>query len=159
MSQGYAPSWAAAEGAGWPRRCARPAPLAWNPDLATGHAQIDEQHQRIFQIFNGLIEATAEAQEVQAGKALASIALVVGTHFRQEEDLMARAGYPGLTAHREAHRELGAQVDLLVDQFHDQGLDPLDLLHLMALWLEGHVRDQDQPMAGFLRATDGAGPA
>jgi hemerythrin-like metal-binding protein len=147
-----------------PARGSRPAPLFWDPDLATGHGQIDGQHLRIFQVCNGLIEAASRGQGTEeVALALGSVSREAAAHFNLEEDLMARSGYPGLMDHREAHHELRAQVETMLDQFRDEGIDAMDLLHFMAHWLECHVRTQDQPMAEFLRAQQpipvGAGPA
>jgi hemerythrin-like metal-binding protein len=125
--------------------------LAWDPGLATGNRQIDDQHERIFQIFAELraaIERHVGAGEV--GRVLATLSIYVVAHFRLEEDLMFRAGFGGLETHRAAHEALRLHVEDLVDQFNAGGLAPMALLDFMEHWLDDHVRNQDQPMVQFV---------
>jgi hemerythrin len=140
-------------------------PLIWNPKLNTGNRLIDEQHQRIFQIFNSLFRLIGKHRSPEAvGKVLGSLSLYVVAHFNLEERLMADAGYPGLAEHRAAHEAVRQQVESMVDRFNNSGLDPAELLDFMEHWLTEHVQMQDKPMARFVLAGQaaamaGAGPA
>jgi hemerythrin-like metal-binding protein len=79
------------------------------PPAPTGVAQLDEQHQRMHQLFQ-LLEtdpghAGAEERFVELFHALVE-------HFKCEEDYLEARGYPGLKPHRFEH-------ELLLDQFRD----------------------------------------
>jgi hemerythrin len=131
--------------------------LVWNPDLLLGNQQIDEQHQRIFMILHKLIDAIAEHKgHEEVGSVLASASMFVAAHFKLEEDLMVQFGYPGLEPHRRAHQAVREKVDALVDQFHRDGLHPLDLVAFMQSWLGGHVQGEDRPLADFLNSQEEA---
>jgi hemerythrin len=128
-------------------------PIAWNPDLATGSSQIDDQHLRLFQLFNDLEEAMARRQgEAEVGRTLNALSVYVVAHFRMEEELMGQWAYPGLEAHRKDHRTMRVQVEAMVDQYHAVGLDPTLVLRAMQRWLIGHVQNEDKAMAQFLVA-------
>ena len=125
--------------------------LVWNSKLNTGNAQIDEQHRRIFQIFNHLFRAIQKHRAHEAVfKVLGALSMYVVAHFNLEENLMTGAGYPGLEAHRAAHAEVRGQVEALVDRFHATGLPPQELLAFMEHWLHDHVEHQDKALVRFL---------
>jgi hemerythrin len=129
----------------------RSAPLAWTQELLTGNRQIDEQHKRIFQILENLIDAIArDTGREEVGRVLATLSIFVVAHFRMEEALMAESGFQGLPAHREAHGAVRAKVEAMVDSFHRGSLDPGDLVRFVEWWLEEHIHEEDQPLAAFL---------
>lgn len=132
----------------------------WSPDLTLGHPAIDEQHLRIFRILGALQEAMEQGREhEEVGRTLSAVAVFVGAHFRMEEDLMRRSGFPGLAPHQAKHRAVQAEVEAMVDQFHRDGLAPLDLARFMADWVHGHVQREDRPLADFLAShPPGPGP-
>jgi hemerythrin len=126
-------------------------PLAWTEDLLTGNAQIDEQHKRIFQILENLIEAIAcRKGREEVGRVLATLSVFVMAHFRLEEALMAEAGFPGLAGHRSAHEAVRVKVETMVDRFHHGDLEPQELVSFLEWWLEDHVEREDQPFSAFL---------
>ena len=128
--------------------------LTWDPALVTGNQQIDDQHERIFQIFEDLrIAYDGPDGHQEAGRVLATLSMYVVAHFTLEEDLMIRSGFSGLEAHRASHEDLRCQVDQLVDRFYgDRLLGPIEILDFMANWLQDHVRHQDRAMVHFLQA-------
>jgi len=128
-------------------------PILWSPELATGNSAIDDQHLRLFQLFNDLEEAVARMQgEGEVGRTLNALSVYVVAHFRMEEDLMRQGSFPGLDAHLEDHRAMRLQVEAMVDQFHGVGLDPTQVLRALKRWLVGHVQNEDRAMAEFLVA-------
>jgi hemerythrin-like metal-binding protein len=128
--------------------------LVWTPELATGYRQIDDQHKRLFQLFNDLVEAIDRREgEAEVGRTLAALSVYVVAHFRMEEDLMSQFGYAGLAAHHQTHEAMRIQVEDMVDQYNLIGLDPSQVLRVLKQWLIGHVQDEDKAMAQFLIRT------
>jgi len=127
--------------------------LDWNDALTTGDRAIDDQHRRLFKLFNDLVDAMArgEGQEVVSRTLAALSAYVVG-HFGMEEKLMAESGYQGLAAHRAEHELMRIQVEDMVDQYNLIGLDPTQVMRVLKVWLIDHVQEQDRQMAEFLVA-------
>jgi len=133
--------------------------LVWDPELVTGNRQVDEQHVRIFQIFDDLLTAIQMRQgHEEVGRVVSSLSMYVVAHFRMEETLMDQAGYPGLEGHRCAHEALKIEVEVMVDQFNDSVLAPMTLLNFMKHWLDDHVRFHDQPMVRFLITSEVSDP-
>jgi len=127
--------------------------LVWTSDLDTGNRLIDDQHRRLFQLFNDLDAAIAgNVGEEAVGRTLTALSVYVVAHFRMEEELMEQVGYPGLAGHREAHQGMRIQVEDMVDQYNLIGLDPTQVMGVLKEWLVVHVKKEDQSMAEFLQA-------
>ena len=127
--------------------------LVWSPELATGSRQIDDQHIRLFQLFNDLQEAIARNEgQAAVSRTLTALSVYVVAHFRMEEELMRHYGYAGLDAHHADHESMRIQVEDMVDQYNLIGLDPSQVMQVLKQWLIGHVHHEDKAMAKFLLA-------
>ena len=81
--------------------------INWDENLSTGIAAIDSQHREIFSRFNALLEACDRGRSREAlADILEFMNSYVLQHFRDEEALQAKVGFPQLPAHRRQHREL-----------------------------------------------------
>jgi len=65
-------------------------------------------------------------------------------HFSAEEEMMARAAYPGLAEHQTRHRDLTSKVERYVARF-ERGEIALNahLLHFLRDWLTNHIQKED----------------
>ncbi len=126
--------------------------ISWNVRLETRHPQIDEQHKALIQAFNDLHQAMKQGKgKDEVGRTLTFLTDYTKTHFRMEEDLMARSGYPGSPRHREAHGEFAAKAQDLADQ-HRQGraVITLPVMTFIENWLMDHIQGEDVRLAQFL---------
>ena len=121
--------------------------VAWQDKLALGIEEIDNDHKGLFDLFNQLHDTYAGGQGDEALDAVFGVLIdYTENHFRREEKLMARHGYPGLAAHREAHKNLKKEVLRLYGQFKDGGEKGmcLELLGFLSNWLYFHIMEEDQ---------------
>ena len=102
--------------------CAAPAlpeacfKLVWHSYYASGHPQIDAQHQGLFQDANELLVAILEAHPRSQVLIVAQRLLTdVETHFHDEEVILEAIGYTELEAHRAIHAGLITQGTTLFD--------------------------------------------
>ncbi len=126
--------------------------ISWTVRLETRHPQIDEQHKALIQAFNDLHQAMKQGKgKDEVGRTLTFLTDYTKTHFRMEEDLMARSGYPGSPRHREAHAEFAAKATDLADQ-HRQGRSVITLpvMTFIETWLVDHIQGEDVRLAQFL---------
>lgn len=127
-------------------------PLVWSSELATGNRPIDEQHRRLFQLFNDLDWAVGRDDgEREVSRTITALSVYVVAHFQMEEDLMRQGGYPGLAAHQVAHQLMKIQVEDMVDQYDSMRRDPLRVMRVLEQWLVEHVQKEDRSMAKWLR--------
>lgn len=82
----------------------QPVLLAWHQTYQSGNALIDEQHRRLFDSCNALLNAMNEGRPVKQLVVLAR-ALVdeIAQHFADEETILNESGYPGARDHARAH--------------------------------------------------------
>ncbi len=88
--------------------------LKWDRGLECGEAVLDGQHHELFAMVNTLLATVAafpEAQEV--GYRLQLLQEYTVRHFAEEEEILARAGYPRLELHRGMHRLLTGRLGQL----------------------------------------------
>lgn len=83
--------------------------LHWRRAFRSDHHPMDEDHQRLFQLFNRLEGLGRPKHGADLGRVNEGIEALVGyalTHCTQEEDLMNAVGYPGAAAHALEHERM-----------------------------------------------------
>ena len=120
-------------------------PFLWRSEYGTAVPEMDEQHKALIQAAATLqqqIEGGAPKDAVAEG--VAFLVHYTETHFRDEEALMDRDGFPGLAFHRRKHEELMQSVGKLAQRLEreDAGLGP-DVIMMLKHWVIGHILTED----------------
>ena len=90
--------------------------MRWTDSLAVGNALIDAQHRAFFDEVNAVVAALADgAPRVAVQRFHGAFIIALARHFRDEEMLLARVGYPDLDHHQAEHRALMASVSALTE--------------------------------------------
>lgn len=131
-----------------------------------GHPRIDDAHRALAEAVNSLFEqwrGGASAADIRAGFEL--FLRAVGRHFREEEEIAAAAGCPGVDRHAARHRAL---LEALTRQIHaltsteepaGQGDRRIDLFSLIDAMLYEHEILDDQEFWPILHRLGDGGPA
>ncbi len=130
--------------------------LEWNLKLATHHATIDEQHKGLLDAYNSVHEALQQGGDVtDLGAKLDHLRDFTIHHFRMEQGLMERAGYPRYPDHLKLHDELVAQVEDVCAAFHEGkvAISPT-MMGFLEEWLIEHIQDEDVKLADWLAAQE-----
>lgn len=130
--------------------------IEWDPSLETGDATIDSQHKKLFSLVNTLRDACVQdcGDEV-IGPILDELAAYVGTHFSEEQALMARARYPvaEIMSHTEAHVALTRRTEEIITKFRAGQLTTvLPLTEFLFEWLRTHIRHIDRRLVDHIKA-------
>jgi len=130
--------------------------FTWNPAWETGVAGIDGQHRELLHRMAVLAEHIAELSKRDVLAEVIETALYlqkyVDIHFKAEEDLMAKVGYPGLAQHREVHLEMRQQLTHLIDSvLKDYDNLGFSLLDFLSTWFLDHINTHDRQLAAFMR--------
>lgn len=90
--------------------------VSWKDSFAVGDPLIDGQHREFFDVINAMAAALdhERAREAVTGHYRAFVSHLV-QHFRDEEVLMERIGYPDLDNHNAEHDALLASVAAIED--------------------------------------------
>ena len=129
--------------------------LSWTPDLATGFAAIDADHQEIIGLANSLARDPAGHEAM--GGTLAILKYMeahVAKHFFAEEELMARYGYPHMFEHMAEHGRIVEYVTNLCREVRNDNADVHTLSvsnRLLCNWMVSHITNHDLKLAEFLR--------
>ncbi|SMH33636.1 bacteriohemerythrin [Azospirillum agricola] len=120
--------------------------VAWDETMSVGVAVLDDEHKRLLDLFNGLLESgITPANREELSALLVSLRDYVAVHFAREEALMERRRYPDLDAHIAAHRYFEGEVDKLHADFDGDNTTMLrmDLILLLKDWFVEHIQETD----------------
>lgn len=131
--------------------------VAWTDDLYIGVEDIDEQHKRLIALINDVWKALVSHQAtVDIESIVFDLEDYTQTHFRDEEAMLERHGYPGLAAHQESHAFFIAKVKELDARIASGEIVGLELLEFLSNWLKFHINIVDKQYAEFIRNREAA---
>jgi hemerythrin len=128
--------------------------LEWTSGLRVGVDEIDEQHQELFRRAERLILSLRAGDRGEVEPLLHYLQDYVTSHFDCEERWMTTAEYPGLEAHRDAHRRFRDEFAGMVRDYQRLGPTPLVALGVhdwLADWLTQHIGGADVALARWLK--------
>lgn len=125
--------------------------LVWSPDLNTGIAEIDRQHQRIAQYINTLHDLRDSPDRPALTQVIADTVDYTESHFVFEERLLEQAGFDFIGPHKKVHELFIRRMTSIQTRF-DAGEDVTEELHqLLSRWLFSHIRSEDQAYAPVVK--------
>jgi hemerythrin-like metal-binding protein len=119
---------------------------SWNPNLSTGHDDIDDDHRLLIDAMNRVYDALMQGDCAPVlHQALTTLQSYVDQHFRREEAWMRQLGYPDVAQHMREHDTLRGQVERLLG-LSSQTAEHLGVEMLVVLknWLIGHIGKADR---------------
>ena len=125
----------------------------WNNDLCIGIKKIDDQHKYLFSLINRLHEAMRSGQgNTILEEILGELVKYTETHFKDEEELMQKYGYPELAAHQEKHQAFVKQIQEHQAKFKVSKLGvSVEVMVFLKDWLVKHISGTDQLYAPLLK--------
>jgi hemerythrin-like metal-binding protein len=131
-------------------------PVLWSESYALGVAEVDRQHQALFDRVNAFFAAARSSGPRRAlEEAIASLRTYAAHHFAEEEKLMGGLAYPGLESHAAAHRVLSRHLDGVASLLAEQGASVSAVVASAGLlrgWLLDHIVDEDGAFGAFARS-------
>ena len=129
--------------------------IQWKDDLATGIAEVDNQHKELIKRINSLYKAATEGKgQAESERVLNFLQDYVVTHFGTEEKHMQKANYPKLEQHKQEHAEFVGKFKQLRQDIKEKGYTPnvmVGINQLLGKWLINHIRKTDKEMANLLK--------
>lgn len=131
--------------------------MKWCESYSIGYPDIDAQHKELIEKVDEL-ETRLTQGEVNDSIFSDAILFVVDyarTHFKDEEALMLKIGYPGFETQRRMHDHLiNHLANFLKDMQRGNGGTFSELVSYLHVWIEGHVLNEDRKIGEFLRRTN-----
>jgi hemerythrin len=128
--------------------------MAARTDPSAPWAEIEQQHDDLLRRARALSGHVRERDEAAALEALDAMLEATILHFKFEEDLMERTGYPERTRHRGAHDLFLQDLHALATELSDAGLTAeveTWATDRMPEWLSFHIQTNDAPLARHLQ--------
>jgi hemerythrin len=129
--------------------------LEWTSALRVGVDQIDEQHQELFRRAERLVHALKAGDRSEVEPLIHYLSDYVVSHFECEERWMAKAEYPALEVHRDAHQRFKDDFAEMTREYQRKGPTPLVALTVhnwLADWLRQHIGGADVALAQWVNA-------
>jgi hemerythrin len=126
----------------------------WRPELSVGVESIDVQHKKLIAIINELNQAMSSGKGQQVlGDVLGRLISYTKTHFAGEEQMLARAKYGDLEAHKLEHAKLIRSVTNLQADFASGRVGmTIAVMKFLTDWLQGHILSIDKKYSSHVNA-------
>lgn len=134
--------------------------VAWDSTMSVGVDVLDDDHKRLLEMFNGLLNTGVTTKDRgDLERLLSGLIDYTNVHFQREEALMERQGCPDLDAHKAAHRYFVDEVRKIVRESDEDNAMMLriDLILLLKDWLVEHIQSVDKRYQPYM--ADPAGTA
>ncbi len=127
--------------------------LSWHDRYLIGHAEVDAQHRKLFELVNHFDDVVQMDMPDELGRILDDILICSSDHFRFEEALMEELRYPGLFEHRRQHQELVEQLQQMVVRMKAGGhLSTRSFIRFLVDWLANHILREDMMIRPYLKS-------
>ncbi len=123
--------------------------IVWNTALILGIEKMDNQHKRLVDMTNSLIQAKSAGKDKDIIESLLSdLFIYTVTHFNDEEELMEKSSFEGLADHRDKHLEFRDKIMRFKEKY-DNGDSEFsdDLISYLRDWLVDHIQSIDKEYA------------
>ena len=127
--------------------------VVWDASIQFGIDTIDRQHHRLVDLVNNLHGAMRKrAGKKVMGPILEALAEYTVRHFKEEEQLMAKAGFAELAGHKRLHEKLVGQVMDFKNQFESGSATvTMDVMNFLSDWLVNHIKGVDRQYVPALK--------
>jgi hemerythrin len=127
--------------------------IRWNDTLCLNITEIDQQHRKLVDVINELNEAMRQSKgKALLGKILAGLVAYAGTHFRTEERILDRLGYPETARHKAEHAAFVKKVAEFRQGFESGKLGlSLQVMTFLSDWLQHPIKGTDKTYVPFLQ--------
>lgn len=131
--------------------------IYWDETYNIGIKEIDDQHQRLFEILQDLNLAMMKGRaKYHIQETLSQLADYTYYHFDFEEQIMEKFKYPRMGGHVEEHQRFRKELATQILKFNEGNtLVNVDTYMQIRDWILSHVTDHtqgyDQALGHFLR--------
>lgn len=128
--------------------------IKWRESYNTGVEQFDNEHHKIVELIEVLFQAVRNDNDSEVEKAVSELVEYTEKHFAGEEQMMEKAGFPGLEDHRQEHIKLADQAKEFqkIQQSEMSYEEIRKFYHFLREWLVDHIVGCDKKYGEFITA-------
>ena len=117
--------------------------IAWNESLSVGVREIDEQHRKLFDLINVVLDSLEQKATVATIESQwKELVDFTKTHFSCEEEIMEKTKCSACDANKKAHHRFLDEITNLHAEFKANGATPdfgRKFHQFVASWLRMHI--------------------
>ena len=129
--------------------------VCWNDSLLIGVPQIDSQHRSLVDAINRLMEACNQGKgRSEIEDTLNFVVSYTQQHFKDEEHIQEKHGFPGAATHKWIHTQFIMQVGALVREFKTNGpsISLVGKLNKSLVeWVVNHIKTEDKKIGEHIK--------
>ena len=121
--------------------------IQWEKEFSIGNTDIDQDHKKIIEIYNGIIELLSKEEDNidECARFLSEMTNYALSHFKKEEVYMQQFSYPKFKEHKHHHMEYIYEVSLLNLTFSElRQPKPFKALKFLRDWWINHIQNMDR---------------
>jgi len=125
--------------------------IEWNDSFSVHVAKSDQQHQKLIGMMNDLHDAMKQGKgKGIQGKIINEMLDYTEIHFRMEEELFEKYGYPTREIHKNEHASFVNKVaELKNDLESGHKLLTLEMMSFLSSWWQNHIKGTDMKYSAF----------
>ena len=129
--------------------------IEWKDEMATGIAEIDNQHRQWIDFYNRLDEImlSDDKEELKFAKAqiLEEMSEYVDFHFQFEEEYMRKIGFPEVERHWRLHKNFRNEIYTICRSYREGNIVlNTEIMNTIKNWLIDHIMAEDMKMKPFV---------
>ena len=125
--------------------------MKWIPEYNTGIDVIDDQHKRILDYINEIVEINDGTDRARVKQILDNIIDYTQSHFTFEESLQEEAGYQYRVPHKRVHDLFIKKIETYRDRFEMGQSIEGELHEVLSQWLINHIQRDDTDYVGAVK--------
>jgi hemerythrin len=130
--------------------------IVWDESYSVNVKVLDEQHQKLIEIVNKLIEdseATVSSEIIS--DTLTEMTKYTHYHFSDEEQYMIKYGYPEYESHKKEHNNFKRKAaEFCLDTMRHKTTIPIEMLVYLRDWWLNHISKSDMKYGAFFKKKD-----
>ncbi len=125
--------------------------MKWIPEYNTGIDVIDDQHKRILDYINEIVEISDHTDKDRIKQILDNIIDYTQSHFTFEESLQEEADYKYRVPHKRVHDLFIKKIESYRDRFQMGHSIEAELHEVLSKWLINHIQHDDADYVGAVK--------
>ncbi len=122
--------------------------FVWEEKYSVGNSEIDNQHKIMFRLSSSMPESL---QDGSLKRIIMDLYKYTMSHFKSEEALMKKTGYPLRDEHTKMHDDLVSGLNDIVARPFKNDEDLMEFKKFVYEWVIEHILDQDKRFFDFVR--------
>ena len=123
----------------------------WSPNLSVGDDELDSDHKELIAILNRLDgKMKGSAGHDAISRIFDDLIARTERHFRREEEIMMREGYPEAEHHAKVHQALAEEIREFKRELATGMQIGPEITEFIKRWLISHIMESDKHLGGYL---------